>query len=117
MDFMRLGSLLINIGDWALRVTLRMVWPFGAYTTFLTLAPETASRSCKANAYYKLNAIHPNLKVLTGALVTKIDFAPLKTRLLAPGVPFTAGNKTFTVMAKREVLICAGLCNPFNCLI
>ena len=80
----------------------------GAYTTLLTLAPGNASRSYAGNAYYKPNAARSNLKVLTGALVTKISFATTKHPLVATGVKFTVDGKSYTANARREVLLCAG---------
>jgi len=80
----------------------------GAYTTLLTLAPGNASRSYAGNAYYKPNAERPNMKVLTGALVTKINFALAKPPLVANGVTFAVEGKSFTANASREVLLCAG---------
>ena len=80
----------------------------GAYTTLLTLVPANASRSYAGNAYYKPNAARSNLKVLTGALVTKIEFAPDKEPLVATGVTFTVDNESLTVNASREILLCAG---------
>jgi len=54
------------------------------------------------------NAERPNMKVLTGALVTKINFAPAKPPLVANGVTFAVEGKSFTANASREVLLCAG---------
>ena len=80
----------------------------GAHTTLLTLEPKNASRSYAANAYYKPNAARPNLHVLTGALVTKIDFAHPKRPLVATGVAFTIDGKSYNASAKREVILSAG---------
>jgi len=80
----------------------------GAYTTLLTIEPKNASRSYAANAYYKPNAQRPNLKVLTGALVTKITFKPHTQPLVATGLKFSAEGKSYTASAKREVILCAG---------
>ena len=80
----------------------------GAYTTLLTLAPANASRSYAGNAYYKPNAARPNLQVLTGALVTKINFAQTEKQLVASGVTFIVDGRSFNVKASREILLCAG---------
>lgn len=80
----------------------------GAYTTLLTIEPKNASRSYAANAYYKPNAERPNLHVLTGALVTKVDFDSSKETLVATGLTFTVDGKKHKVSAKREVILSAG---------
>ena len=80
----------------------------GAYTTLLTLAPANASRSYAGNAYYKPHVGRPNLKVLTGALVSKINLSRQHTSISASGVTFTVDGKSFSVNAQREVLLCAG---------
>ena len=83
----------------------------GAYTTLLTLDPRNASRSYAGNAYYKPNAGRDNLKVLTGALATKINFVPggrNSSALVATGVEFAANGTTLTVNAKKEVILSAG---------
>ena len=83
----------------------------GAYTTLLTLDPRNASRSYAANAYFKPNAARSNLKVLTGALSTKINFAtPTRngTTLTATGVQFSVNGTSYNVTAKREVILSAG---------
>lgn len=80
----------------------------GAYTTLLTIAPGNASRSYAGNAYYKPNAARPNLKVLTGALVTKINFALERKPLVATSVTFAVNGESYSANASREILLCAG---------
>ena len=81
----------------------------GAYTTLLTIEPEKASRSYAGTAYWKPNAARKNLRVLTGALVTKVLFAEGdKEPLRATGVTFTVGGESYTVSAGKEVILCAG---------
>ena len=80
----------------------------GAYSTLLTLDPRNASRSYSANSYYKPNIGRPNLKVLTGALATKVVFAPSMKPLVATGIKFTVEGKSYTASAKREVILSAG---------
>ena len=80
----------------------------GAYTTLLTIKPSNASRSYAANAYYEPNAARSNLHVLTGALVTKIDFDSSKETLVATGLTFTVNGKKHKVSAKREVILSTG---------
>lgn len=80
----------------------------GAYTTLLTIEPKKASRSYAANAYYKPNAARSNLHVLTGALVSKVEFDSSKETLVATGLTFTVDGKKFKVSARREVILSAG---------
>ena len=80
----------------------------GAYTTLLTIEPKNASRSYAGTAYYKPNAARKNLQVLTGALVTKVIFAPAKEPLSATGVTFTVDGGSYTVSASKEIILCAG---------
>ncbi|KAL8687783.1 MAG: hypothetical protein Q9218_006143 [Villophora microphyllina] len=80
----------------------------GAYSTLLTFEPRNASRSYAANAYYKPNAARPNLKVLTGALATKIIFEPSVRPLKATGFAFEVDGQNYTASAQREVILCAG---------
>ena len=80
----------------------------GAYTTLLSLEPKGLSRSYAANAYYKPNAARSNLKVLTGALVTSINFAPSSQPLKATGLSFEVQGENYTASARREVILSAG---------
>ena len=80
----------------------------GAYNTLLSIEPMNASRSYAGTAYYKPNADRPNLKVLTGAFVTKINFAPSQKPLTATGIDYTVEDQKYTVSAKKEYIISAG---------
>ncbi|KAH9857111.1 GMC oxidoreductase [Lenzites betulinus] len=80
----------------------------GSVTTFAAVDPQTVSRSYSAKAYYESNAERDNLVVITGALVSRVVFQPGSSPLLASGVQFTRDNKTFTVEARKEVILCAG---------
>ena len=80
----------------------------GAYAILLTIEPKNASRSYAGTAYYKPNAARKNLQVLTGALMTRVMFAPAKEPLIATGVSFTVDGKSYTVSASKEVILCAG---------
>ena len=80
----------------------------GAYAILLTIEPKNASRSFAGTAYYKPNAARKNLQVLTGALVTKVMFAPAKEPLIATGVSFTVDGGSYTVSASKEIILCAG---------
>ena len=50
----------------------------------------------------------PNLAVLTEAYVTRVLTSQKEGGLVATGVEFTRGDKTYTVKAKKEVLLSAG---------
>ena len=80
----------------------------GAYTTLLSIEPKNASRSYAATAYYKPNIHRPNLKVLTGALVTKVNFNPHLKPLVVTGLTFTVNGTLYTATATREVVLSAG---------
>ncbi|KAI4119500.1 MAG: hypothetical protein LQ338_007265 [Usnochroma carphineum] len=82
----------------------------GGAATLVTFN-ETNARSYAGNTYYALSKDRPNLKVLTNALVTKINFHPTKDEdgnLVATGLSFSSDGKSFTAIASREVLISAG---------
>lgn len=50
----------------------------------------------------------PNLKVLTGAFVTKIITSNNACELAARGVEFEYDGKICSVSARKEVILCAG---------
>ncbi|KAL8735904.1 MAG: hypothetical protein Q9181_002611 [Wetmoreana brouardii] len=82
----------------------------GGASTLVTFN-EANARSFAGNAYYPLSAGRPNLKVLTNAVVDKINFQADKDpdgNLIAKGLAFTSNGETYTVNASREVLITAG---------
>lgn len=60
-----------------------------------------------ANAYLKPAMARPNLSVVTRALATRILFEGRR----AVGVEYRRGNEVRRVMARREVILCAG---PIN---
>ena len=85
----------------------------GAYDTLFNVNPPSQNRSWAATAYYVPNAQRKNLKVLTNALVTKINFAPSEgvgQDLTAKSLTFTDGNgKSFTTInARKEIILSAG---------
>ena len=84
----------------------------GPYNNLVTMDPRRASRSYAATAYYPPSvAARPNLKVLTGALVTKILFADSASKtsgLLATGLRFTINGNSYTAHASHEVILSAG---------
>lgn len=83
----------------------------GPYENLVDYDPITATRSFAATAYYVPNAKRPNLRVLTGALVQKVDFAVRKSKkdpLTAIGLSFIADGKRYIAKARREVILSAG---------
>lgn len=80
----------------------------GLWASPATLDPKKFIRSYAANAYFAPNSSRQNLKVLTGANASKIDFEPGKEGLVAKGVHFTVDGKDYFVKAKREVVLSAG---------
>jgi len=77
--------------------------------------PNTGKRSYSASAYYNEDVrSRENLKLLTGAVVTRIlwDETTLGTsEIRAKGVEYIAGGKTYVVHAMEEVILCAGNCS------
>lgn len=59
-------------------------------------------------AYYEPNVGRKNLVVITGAFASRIIFHPGSSPLLATGVEFTHKDKSFTAVARKEVILCAG---------
>ncbi|KAI9676550.1 MAG: hypothetical protein M1817_000709 [Caeruleum heppii] len=83
----------------------------GGFSNPMVIDPVTVTRQYAANAYWKPNAARPNLKVLTGALVSNVVFAHEsgpKGNLVATGVNFTVGANSYIVNATKEVVLSAG---------
>ena len=83
----------------------------GPYENLVAYDPITATRSFAATAYYVPNAERPNLRVLTNALVNKVNFASRKSKkesLTATGLSFTVDGKKYVAKARREVILSAG---------
>lgn len=79
-----------------------------------TLCPKNGVRSYSASAYYAPNAKRSNLKVITGALASKILFADAKNaagELVASGVEYSVGGASYTVKARKEVVVSGGTIN------
>ncbi|KAI9807242.1 MAG: hypothetical protein M1825_005960 [Sarcosagium campestre] len=84
----------------------------GSYTTLISQDLKNVSRSSATTAYYKPNSARPNLRVITGALANKIIFQDHPSNgepLVASGLSFTHGGKTYEIEAKREVILSAGV--------
>lgn len=84
----------------------------GGYCSLLSQNLRNVSRSYATTAYYEPIADRPNLKVLTGALVNNVVFGDRKddeAPLIATGVNFTSGSRSYIVKAKKEVILSAGV--------
>ncbi|KDN44352.1 hypothetical protein RSAG8_05616, partial [Rhizoctonia solani AG-8 WAC10335] len=86
---------------------------FGTFNSATSVNRTTGRRSYAATTYYACNAHRPNFIVLTGAQATKINFSDTtsnnRTRnLVATGVTFVHQSHTYTVKARKEVIISAG---------
>ncbi|CAE7060958.1 unnamed protein product [Rhizoctonia solani] len=86
---------------------------FGTFNSATSINRTTGRRSYAATTYYAYNAHRPNLVVLTGAQATKINFKDTVSKnktenLLATGVSFVHKSQSYTVGAKKEVIISAG---------
>ncbi|CCO35528.1 Choline dehydrogenase Short=CDH [Rhizoctonia solani AG-1 IB] len=86
---------------------------YGVFNSPTSVNRTTGTRSYSASTYYAYNAHRPNLVVLTGAQATKINFKDEKNNtkhenLVATGVSFVHKSKTYTVKAKKEVILAAG---------
>lgn len=78
-----------------------------------SINPTNTTRSYSATAYLFPNSARRNLVVLTSALVQRINWSSSKSggKVLASGVSFTSGGNEYTVLAKKEVIISAGVVN------
>ncbi|CAE6464745.1 unnamed protein product [Rhizoctonia solani] len=87
--------------------------PFGLYNSATAVNRTTGNRSYAANTYFAYNSARPNFVVLTGAQATEIEFGnstPDKNgKVTATGVSFVYNSTTYTVQAKREVILSAAL--------
>jgi choline dehydrogenase len=70
--------------------------------------PNTGTRSYSATGFYAPNARRPNLSVLVEAYATKINLETSGSAVRATGICFTTQGKQYTVVARREVILCAG---------
>ncbi|KAE8148861.1 glucose-methanol-choline oxidoreductase [Aspergillus avenaceus] len=84
----------------------------GGYTNATTIDPVKKTRSFSANAYYLPAKEHDNLHVVTEAVIQKVLLeAPPNGDVTATGVRYMQDNSSFTVIARREVILCAGTFN------
>ncbi|CAE6425509.1 unnamed protein product [Rhizoctonia solani] len=89
--------------------------PFGLYNSATAVNRTTGSRSYAANTYFAYNSERPNFVVLTEAQATKIEFEKLGSatgkpgsKLTATGVSFVFNATSYTVKARKEVILSAG---------
>lgn len=82
----------------------------GGYTNLISMNSTVNERSFSANAYLNPALGRKNLKVITFALIEKINFESQKQHgdLVASGLTYSQGNKSHTIKARKEVLLCAG---------
>lgn len=81
----------------------------GGFVNLFNIDPAVRERSYPASAYYIPAMGRPNLDVMTGAFATRVLFgnATVASRR-ANGVSYIKGNATYTVKAKKEVILSAG---------
>ncbi|KAJ7499635.1 alcohol oxidase [Mycena latifolia] len=82
----------------------------GAYSCSRSIDHESGKRITATSAYYIPVASRTNLKLLTGAHVTKILFKPelVEGNRVAIGVEFTVDSKVYSVYASKEIILSAG---------
>ncbi|KAL3298451.1 GMC oxidoreductase [Colletotrichum asianum] len=78
----------------------------GGYVNLLNI--DGATRSFAANAYLGPARQRPNLKVVTGVVVTKIVSERSGGKIAATGVRWTKNGSTYEATAAREVVLAAG---------
>lgn len=77
---------------------------FNTLGSVVRTGPNRGKRSYAARGYFEANKDRPNLKVICGALVNKINLEGNR----ATGVNFTYGDRTYDIHANREVIVCGG---------
>ncbi|EPQ28815.1 uncharacterized protein PFL1_03618 [Pseudozyma flocculosa PF-1] len=84
----------------------------GLWASPATVDAKKHVRSYAANAYFAPNKDRKNLKVITGANASRLEFEKPKDGasgdLVATGVHFTVDGKSHFVKARREVVLSAG---------
>ncbi|KAL9082514.1 MAG: hypothetical protein Q9165_008872 [Trypethelium subeluteriae] len=81
----------------------------GFYSTLAAVNSSTGTRSYAANAYLQPNLERPNLKVLTGATVSKIILDKNGSRRTARAVEFLHGSERHVVQTNKEVIVSCGV--------
>ena len=83
----------------------------GGYSSLSTIdrSQGPGTRSYSASAYLVPNAKRQNLVVLTEGLVVRVLLAQNGGKPIATGVVFLKNSEEYTVTAKREVILAAGV--------
>ncbi|CAE6504329.1 unnamed protein product [Rhizoctonia solani] len=83
---------------------------FGLYNCAMSVNRTTGKRAYSASTYYAYNAERSNFVVLTGGQATKINFSNTTVggNHVATGVSFVSDSATYTVNARKEVILSAG---------
>ncbi|KAF9468307.1 alcohol oxidase [Collybia nuda] len=81
----------------------------GTWRAEASVDPITGTRTYSASGYFIPNRRRPNLKVITGAHATRINWAtPKSASLTASSVTFSYQNQSYTARTSREVILSAG---------
>ncbi|KAJ6535901.1 alcohol oxidase [Mycena vulgaris] len=82
----------------------------GLYNCRLSINHKSGMRTTATSAYYTPVASRSNLKLLTGAQVTKILFKPelVDGNRVATGVEFTVDSNIYSVTVTKEIILSAG---------
>jgi choline dehydrogenase-like flavoprotein len=85
----------------------------GPYVAPSTVEGRSKTRSYSATAYYQPAAKRSNLKVITGATVSRIVTEKKGNRVVATGVKYTTDSSSseVTLQASKEVIFSAGALN------
>lgn len=83
----------------------------GVWTSPATLDQKTWKRSYSASAHYEPNRHLPNFKVITAAHAKRIILTNEGGEKRATGVEFLHDGKTYTVKARKEVVLSGGTVN------
>lgn len=83
----------------------------GGFAQPAAIDPKTKTRSYAGNAYYSPDiSCRANLRVVTEALVSKIDLEKKGAEVVAKGVQFSSvSGHTFTLRVSKEVILAAGV--------
>lgn len=83
----------------------------GAYTNPLSVDAKLGKRGYAAAYYSPEVAARPNLELLAETTVERILLEQVNGDVIARGVQVKGKDKTFQILAKKEVLLCAGSLN------
>ncbi|KAI9653146.1 MAG: hypothetical protein M1821_007686 [Bathelium mastoideum] len=81
----------------------------GFYSTLATVNSSMGTRSYAASAYLQPNLDRSNLKVLTGATVSKVILDQKGSTSTARAVKFLQGGEQHVVQANKEVIVSCGV--------